>query len=107
MIFMGFEKIRHCVGRAAGATFAACLMPGHDEPARPPRRTANVTLPEPLSHDAKAHGINLSQACEDGLAAAVAKAQAAVWLKENRSGSEAWKDHVEVHGIPLAEFREF
>jgi antitoxin CcdA len=66
-----------------------------------------VTLPEPLIHEAKAFGINLSQACEDGLAAAVAKARSAAWLEENRPALEAWNEYVEEHGIPLAEFRQF
>jgi antitoxin CcdA len=78
-----------------------------DRTARPVRRAANVTLPEPLLRDAKAPGINLSQACEKGLATAVAEARAAVWLKENRPAIEAWNQYVEEHGIPLAEFRQF
>ena len=35
------------------------------------RRAANVTLPEPLLREARDMGINLSQACERGLVAAV------------------------------------
>jgi antitoxin CcdA len=76
-------------------------------PSRPTRRAANVTLPEPLIHEAKALGINISQACERGLAASVAEARAAAWLKENRPALDAWNDYVEEHGIPLAEFRQF
>ena len=71
------------------------------------RRAANVTLPEPLIQEAKALGINISQACEKGLAAAVSEAQAAAWLKENRPAIDAWNDYIEEHGIPLAEFRQF
>lgn len=29
------------------------------------------------------------------------------WLAENRSAMDAWNDHVEQHGLPLAEFRQF
>lgn len=71
------------------------------------RRPANVTLPEPLIQEAKALGINLSQACEKGLAAVVAEARSAAWLQENRPALEAWNDYVQEHGIPLAEFRQF
>jgi antitoxin CcdA len=55
----------------------------------------------------KVLGINLSQACEQGLAAAVAEARASAWLTENRPEIDAWNEHVEQHGIPLAEFRRF
>jgi len=71
------------------------------------RRAANVTLPEPLIQEAKALGINLSQACEKGLAASVSEARAAAWLRENRAALDAWNDDVEANGIPLSEFRQF
>ena len=73
----------------------------------PPRRATNVTLPEPLLREARAQGVNLSQACEAGLAAAVAEAKARQWLAENRPAMDAWNDYVEQHGPPLAEFRQF
>jgi antitoxin CcdA len=76
-------------------------------PTREARRPANVTLPESLIQEAKALGINISQACEKGLAAAVAEAQGAAWLSENRPAIEAWNEYVEEHGIPLSEFRQF
>jgi antitoxin CcdA len=66
-----------------------------------------VTLPETLIQEARRLGINLSQACEKGLAAAVSEAQAAAWLRENRAALDAWNDHVDAHGVPLAEFRQF
>jgi antitoxin CcdA len=78
-----------------------------DRTARKPRRAANVTLPEPLIQTAKALGINISQACEKGLTAAVLEAQTAAWLKENGPAIDAWNDYIEEHGIPLAEFRQF
>ena len=74
---------------------------------RPARRAANVTLPESLIQEAKTLGINISQACEKGLAASVGEARAAAWLKENRPALDAWNDYVEKHGIPLSEFRQF
>jgi antitoxin CcdA len=74
---------------------------------RPVRRAANVTLPVPLIEDAKALGINISQACEKGLAAAVSEARAAAWLKENRPAIDAWNEYIEERGIPLTEFRQF
>jgi antitoxin CcdA len=76
-------------------------------PSRPARRPANVTLPESLIQEAKVLGINISQACERGLTAAVSEARAAAWLKENRPAIDAWNDYIEEHGIPLSEFRQF
>ncbi len=72
-----------------------------------PRRATNVTLPETLLQDARDMGINLSQACERGLAAEVAKRRRQRWLEENREAMEAWNEHVAEHGLPLAAFRQF
>jgi len=72
-----------------------------------PRRATNVTLPETLLHDARDMGINLSQACERGLATEVANARRQRWLKENRGAMDAWNGHVAEHGLPLAAFRQF
>ncbi len=76
-------------------------------PGGTPRRPTNVTLSEPLLAEARALGINLSQACERGLATAVAEARAQRWLAETRPAMDAWNDHVERHGLPLADFRQF
>jgi antitoxin CcdA len=72
-----------------------------------PRRATNVTLPESLLRDAKEMGINLSQACERGLATEVADIRRQRWLAENRDAIEAWNEHVAAHGLPLASFRQF
>ena len=71
------------------------------------RRPTNVTLPEPLLRTARALKINVSQACEQGLAAEVAKTKAQRWLEENSSAIDAWNAHVEEHGLPLADYRQF
>ena len=71
------------------------------------RRATNVTLPEGLLRDARALGINLSQACEAGLSAAVAEARRDRWLEENRDAIEAWNAYVAERDVPLAAFRQF
>lgn len=71
-----------------------------------PRRPTNVTLPEALLADARNLEINVSQACERGVAAAVADAKAQRWLQENREAMEAWNGYIEQHGIPFAEFSQ-
>lgn len=72
-----------------------------------PRRPTNLTLPETLLRDARDMGINLSQACERGLAAEVADARRRRWLAENRAAMDAWNGHVAEHGLPLAAYRQF
>ncbi|HEY0265438.1 MAG TPA: type II toxin-antitoxin system CcdA family antitoxin [Rhizomicrobium sp.] len=71
------------------------------------RRATNVTLPAALLRDARELGINLSQACERGLAAEVAAARRQRWLAENRESMEAWNAHVAAHGLPLDAYRQF
>ena len=71
------------------------------------RRATNVTLPETLLRDAREMGINLSQACERGLAVAVAEQRRQRWLEENRDAMDAWNGYVAEHGLPLAAFRQF
>lgn len=75
---------------------------------RSARRATNVTLPEALLQQAREMGINLSQACERGLAAEIAMLRAERWLAENRAAIAAWNAHIAPpHGLPLARFREF
>ena len=71
------------------------------------RRPTNVTLSEPLLREARALKINVSQACESGLAQEVASAKAKQWQAENRAAMDAWNEYVEQNGLPLAEFRQF
>jgi antitoxin CcdA len=71
------------------------------------RRATNVTLPESLLQEARQLDINVSQACELGLAAEVAKVTAKRWRDDNRAAMESWNDYVEQNGLPLAEFRQF
>lgn len=76
-------------------------------PAKTARQRTNITLPAALLREARALDINLSQACEHGLAAKVAEQRAAVWKRENRPAIAAWNEQVEQNGLPLADFRSF
>lgn len=71
------------------------------------RQGTNVTLPEALLREARQLNINLSQACERGLAAAVLEMKAAQWRQDNQAAMDAWNAHVEEKGLPLAEYRQF
>lgn len=71
------------------------------------RRATNVTLPVHLLTEARALGLNISQACEQGLATALAARRRENWLAENSDAIQSWNEHVETHGLPLAEYRAF
>ena len=71
------------------------------------RRATNITLPDELLGKARALKINISQVCERGLAAEVAKETRRRWLVENGAAMNAWNEFVETNGLPLAEYRQF
>jgi antitoxin CcdA len=72
-----------------------------------PKKATNVSLAETLLTEAKALRINISQAAEAGVAEAVAKKRAALWVAENAKAFECWNAHVEKNGLPLAKYRSF
>lgn len=71
------------------------------------RRPTNVSLDVALVGEARELGINISRACEEGLAKQVAKSLAEQWLEENRQAIESSNAWVEKHGLPLARYRTF
>jgi antitoxin CcdA len=71
------------------------------------RRPTNVSLAADLIHEAKALDINISQACEKGLAAEVKKARDDKWTEENWEAIQFWNRYVEENGLPLAKYRMF
>lgn len=73
----------------------------------PPRRATNVSLDHDYVTEAKALGINISQACERGLIKAVKEARSAQWQEDNRAAMEGWNAWVAENGLPLAGKRLF
>lgn len=71
------------------------------------RRPTNVSLPADLVEAARSHDINISQACEKGLAAEVKKAREDKWIAENWDAIQSSNAYVEKHGLPLAKYRMF
>ncbi|WP_114943451.1 type II toxin-antitoxin system CcdA family antitoxin [Microvirga calopogonii] len=71
------------------------------------RRPTNVTLPVELVAEAKALNINVSQACESGLAQSVSEARKARWLEDNKDAIDSYNGMIERDGLPLDEFRQF
>lgn len=71
------------------------------------RKPTNVSLDAALVADAKALGINLSRACEMGLAAELKAERERQWREENRASIDDWNEWVRVNGLPLARYRQF
>jgi antitoxin CcdA len=70
-----------------------------------PKRPTNVSLPAELVAEAKRLGLNVSEACQTGLAAEVKKAREAAWKEENREAIESYNTYVREHGMPMAQYR--
>jgi antitoxin CcdA len=71
------------------------------------KRATNVSLRTDLIEEAKKLGINISEACEQGLAGEVARSRREAWLEENLPALEAWNQWIRENGIPYAEYRQF
>lgn len=71
------------------------------------RRATNVSLDCELLRQAKELKVNISRACERGLALEVAAANEKRWLEENGPALEAANAYVEARGLPLARHRKF
>ena len=73
----------------------------------PQRKPTNVSLDPALVEEAKRLGVNISRACEQGLAALIAAEKARRWREENAEAIADSNRHVDANGLPLAEFRRF
>lgn len=71
-----------------------------------PKKPTNVSLNAELVEEAKKLGINVSEACQGGLAAEVKKAREAAWKEENRAAIESWNAYIREHGMPYDEYRQ-
>jgi antitoxin CcdA len=70
-------------------------------------RPTNVSLDAALVAEAKALGVNISQASARGLEQAVAGARRQRWLEENKPALDAYNGYLDEHGLPLAKYRTF
>src|SRR3546814_20650549 len=71
------------------------------------RRATNISLDSALLSEAKALEVNISRACERGLALEVAAAREKRWLEENGPALEAANAFVNERGVPLGRNRKF
>lgn len=75
--------------------------------APPPRKATNVSLDPDLIEQARELDINISRACERGLAETIAETRAERWKRENADAIAASNAWVEKNGLPLARYRQF
>lgn len=71
------------------------------------RKATNVSLNSGLVGEAKRLGVNISRACEAGLAAEIAQTYAQQWKAENADALSSSNEWIERHGLPLARYRQF
>lgn len=71
------------------------------------KRSTNVSLNEDLVREAKALGIGISAACEQGLASALKKERERQWLEENADAIRSYNEWIRKNGVPLAKYRRF
>ena len=71
------------------------------------RKPTNVSLDPRLVADAKAHGVNVSRACESGLVLELKRVREDRWKAENTSAIDGWNDWVREKGLPLEKYRQF
>lgn len=71
------------------------------------RRATNLSLDAALLDEAKELKINLSQAAQLGIQAAVSLEKARRWREENADAIRSMNDWVEKNGLPLEKYRQF
>ena len=71
------------------------------------KKPTNVSLSAELVEEAKRLGINVSEACQTGLAERVKQERDDAWKAENRDAIESWNEYTRKNGLPLAKYRQF
>lgn len=71
------------------------------------RRATSMTLDAALLDEARALGVDLSRAAEEGILAQVRAARARRWKEENAADVAAYNRWIEENGIPFGSYRKF
>ncbi|MDP2785963.1 MAG: type II toxin-antitoxin system CcdA family antitoxin [Sulfurimicrobium sp.] len=72
-----------------------------------PKKATNITLSADVLNEAKALGINISQACNQFLRELVTREQERRWQADNAEFIAAYNVGVESDGLPLDAWRTF
>ena len=75
--------------------------------ASPLKKATNITLSTDVLADAKAFGINISQACDGFLRERVKQERERRWLSENAEFIAEYNKALETEGLPLDQYRSF
>lgn len=71
------------------------------------RKATNISLDLDLLEQARALEINISRACERGLAEQIEEVRAERWRYENAEALASSNDYAQNKGLPLARLRQF
>ncbi|MHB0951250.1 MAG: type II toxin-antitoxin system CcdA family antitoxin [Allorhizobium sp.] len=71
------------------------------------RKATEISLDDALLAEARALGLDVSNAAEDGLARAVKAEKERRWRIENADAIRAEREYVEKHGLPFARYWQF
>lgn len=72
-----------------------------------PKKATNITLSADVLSEAKALGINISQACDQFLRGLVTREQERRWQADHAEFITAYNAGVEREGLPLDAWRSF
>lgn len=73
----------------------------------PLKKATNITLSADVLSDAKAFGINISQACDGFLRERVKQERERHWLSQNAEFIDEYNKTIETEGLPLDQYRSF
>ena len=73
----------------------------------PLKKATNITLSADVLADAKAFGINISQACDGFLRERVKQERQRQWLSQNAEFIAEYNKTLETEGLPLDQYRNF
>jgi antitoxin CcdA len=71
------------------------------------RRSVNLSIDAALLAEAKALKVNVSRAADVGIAEAISRRKAELWLEENREAIDQNNSYFQEHGLPFSEYRGF
>ena len=71
------------------------------------RKPTNISLDAKLLSEARELDVNVSRACEVGLADEVRKRRWAKWQEDNREAIETYNRYVATHGLASEYFHDF
>lgn len=74
---------------------------------QPSRKSTSMTLDRCVLEEARALGINVSQAAQTGVVAAIRAERAPLWKQENAGAIADYNSFVVQNGVPLSGFRKF